>query len=64
MTTPQLSDSRLGFLQRLLKILLKEKDALINPITSNISAVVRFQRLQSLISKIQSEIEAYGEVET
>ena len=64
MTTPQLSDSRLGFLQRMLKILLKEKDALINPITSNISAVVRFQRLQSLISKIQSEIEAYGEVET
>jgi len=64
MTTPQLSDSRLGFLQRLLKLLTKDKETITNPTSSNISAIVRFQRLQSLISKIQSEIEAYGEVET
>ena len=64
MTTPQLSDSRLGFLQRLLKLLLKDKETIANPISSNISAIVRFQRPQSLIGKIESEIEAYGKVKT
>jgi hypothetical protein len=50
-------------LQRMLNLLIKDKEGLKNNASSTVEATVKLRRLREHISKIKCEIEAYGEAE-
>jgi len=57
------SASHLAMLQRMLNLLIKDKEGLKNNASSTVEATVKLRRLREHISKIKCEIEAYGEAE-